>query len=449
MDGSSKRQAELQMALSYLDQVIQWRLSSFLDASQPQDEALPDPRIDWSDSSTPLARFIETHELQTEGQLLLLIALAPHLQPNFFDQAITASLPEAGDYPEIGGWRGKSHRGLLPTGDTVLFILGGTSLKSRLQYQTLFGPQHPLVRQQVLSLQLSEPGEPMMSGHLVLAQDYIDLFITGSTLPPHFNTQFPAQQVETEMVWDDLVLNAQTLDQIRHIETWLVHGSTLIHEWGMGRRLKPGYRALFYGPPGTGKTLTASLLGKYTNRAVYKVDLSMVVSKFIGETEKNLANLFAKAESKGWILFFDEADSLFGKRTAVRDAHDKYANQEASYLLQRVENYDGLVILATNLKSNIDDAFTRRFQSLVHFPIPDRKERLKLWDTAFPEKVLREDEIDLPELASRYELTGADILNIVQFCCLEALKRGNNLIKNSDILYAIKRELSKTGKVVT
>jgi SpoVK/Ycf46/Vps4 family AAA+-type ATPase len=172
---------------------------------------------------------------------------------------------------------------------------------------------------------------------------------------------FPAQRITTEMEWKDLVLNEQTLAQIEELHAWINHSSTLLYDWGMKRQFKLGYRVLFYGPPGTGKTLTASLLGKYTGKDVYKIDLSMVVSKFIGETEKNLSSLFTKAESKDWILFFDEADALFSKRTNVRDAHDKYAHQEVSYLLQRVENYDGLVILSSNLKSNIDDAFIRRF----------------------------------------------------------------------------------------
>ncbi|NET38503.1 MAG: ATP-binding protein, partial [Cyanothece sp. SIO1E1] len=291
-------------------------------------------------------------------------------------------------------------------------------------------------------------GEPLMSGRLVLAPDYVNLFMHGYMVPPHFSIQFPAQRITTDMEWNDLVLNAQTLQQIHDLETWIIHSPTLIHTWGMKRQLKLGYRALFHGPPGTGKTLTASLLGKYTHKEVYKVDISMVISKFIGETEKNLANLFAKAESKGWILFFDEADALFGKRTNVRDAHDKYANQEVSYLLQRVENYDGLVILASNLKSNIDEAFMRRFQSIIHFPMPDAKERSRLWQLAFPPQAKLDDTINLSEIANRYELSGADIMNVVQYCCLQALKRGDGVIHNSDLICAIKREFSKVGKIL-
>jgi SpoVK/Ycf46/Vps4 family AAA+-type ATPase len=216
----------------------------------------------------------------------------------------------------------------------------------------------------------------------------------------------------------------------------------------MKKKLKLGYRSLFYGPPGTGKTLTASLLGKYTGKDVYKVDISMMVSKFIGETEKNLANLFARAESKDWILFFDEADALFGKRTNVRDAHDKYANQEVSYLLQRVENYDGLVILSSNFKSNIDEAFIRRFQSIIQFPMPNAKERLQLWQMAFPSQVRLADVVDLPQLSATYELTGSDIMNVVHYCCLQALQQGDTVIHQEDLLYAIKREFSKAGKMM-
>ncbi len=439
----------LQNALQYLAQVIQWQITSCFPTTSSSDEPLPQPPTNWLASESTLFHFIETHQLDIFEQLTLIIALAPHLQPNFFDQAITAQLPEAGDYPQIGGWRGSSHRGFLPTGDTVLFILSGKNLNDRLRFQKLFSPTHPVFGQKhVLYLHTPAEGEPLTSGHLVLAQDYVNLFIYGQMLSPQLTTQFPAQRITTDMEWENLVLNAQTVQQIHDLETWIIHSPTLLHQWGMSRKLKPGYRALFYGLPGTGKTLTASLLGKYTNKEVYKVDISMVVSKFVGETEKNLASLFAKAESKGWILFFDEADALFGKRTNVRDAHDKYANQEVSYLLQRIEVYDGLVILASNLKSNIDDAFMRRFQSVIYFPMPDSKARLLLWQRSFPQQTTLEDTIDLIELADQYELSGADIMNVVQYCCLQALKHGDRLILYSDILCAIKREFSKTGKLL-
>lgn len=403
---------------------------------------------EWLNTHTPLFSFLRQHQFNLMEQLTLLVALAPHLQPNFFDQSITAHLPQAGDYPQIGGWRGKSHRGFLPTGETVLFILGGNQLSDRLQLQQILGEDHPFAREHILHLEPPDTGEPLMSGKLILNQDYVDLFTRGHFSRPHFSINFPAQRITTEMEWEDLVLNADTLKQIHDLQSWITHSPTILYTWGMKKKLKLGYRVLFTGPPGTGKTLTASLLGKYTGRDVYKVDISVVVSKFIGETEKNLANLFARAESKGWILFFDEADALFGKRTNVRDAHDKYANQEVSYLLQRVENYDGLVILSSNLKDNIDDAFMRRFQAIVHFPMPTPKERQYLWQMAFPSQLQLSKDIKIPELSVAYELSGSDIMNVVQYCCLQALQRESSMIELEDILEAIQREFSKLGKIV-
>ncbi len=438
----------LQETLNYLTEVIQWRMAAYFSENNLFQSPIPTPPDDWLTTDDTLSQFIRFHKLDLVEQLTLLIALAPHLQPDFFDQLITAQLPQAGDYPQIGGWRGKSHRGFLPTGETVLFILGGNLLTERLTLQYLFSQEHLFAREHVLYLDPPDEGEPRMSGKLVLAQDYVDLFTLGRFSRPNFSMRFPAERITTQMEWQDLVLNQQTLEQIRDIQSWITYGSTILYDWGMKKKLKLGYRVLFHGPPGTGKTLTASLLGKYTNKDVYKVDLSMVVSKFIGETEKNLANLFSRAERKDWILFFDEADALFSKRTNVRDAHDKYANQEVSYLLQRVENYDGLVILSSNLKSNIDDAFCRRFQAIIHFPMPSSKERLQLWKTAFPNQVQFADSVDLSVLSTTYELTGADIMNVMQHCCIKSLQRGDIVIQQADLLNAIKREFSKAGKIV-
>ncbi|MDZ7963103.1 MAG: ATP-binding protein [Aulosira sp. DedQUE10] len=438
----------LENSLNYLAQVIQWRMDYYFSSNGSVKVPMPSLPDEWLSAETPLTSFIHRHQLNTAEQLTLLMALAPHLQPDFFDQLITANLPQAGDYPQIGGWRGKAHRGFLPTGETVLFMLGGNHFAERLHLQQMFSEEHPFARDRVLYLDSPAEGEPVMSGKLVMLQDYVELFTQGYFSRPHFSINFPAQRITTEMEWEDLVLNAQTLQQIHDLEAWITYGSTILYDWNMKKKLKLGYRALFYGPPGTGKTLTASLLGKYTGKDVYKIDISMVVSKFIGETEKNLANLFARAESKDWILFFDEADALFGKRTNVRDAHDKYANQEVSYLLQRIENYDGLVILSSNLKSNIDEAFIRRFQSIIQFSMPNSKERSQLWQMAFPSQVKLAESVDLPKLSAAYELTGSDILNIVQHCCLQALQRGDTVIHHEDLLDAIKRELNKSGKMM-
>lgn len=153
------------------------------------------------------------------------------------------------------------------------------------------------------------------------------------------------------------------------------------------------------------------------------------------------------AENRDWILFFDEADSLFGKRTNIKDAHDRYANQEIAYLLQRVEDYHGLVVLSTNLKSNIDEAFARRFQNVIRFVMPGAEQRELLWKETFSEKTILEEKIDLKEIAAKYEITGGSILNVIQYCSLMAMGRNSNVILLEDLLEGIKREFKKEGKI--
>lgn len=383
-------------------------------------------------------------KLTSSEYVVFLLALIPHIQPHFFDPL----LPKKGNFPQIGGVRGKNHRGFLPTGETALFLLAGDDLEKRFEVQKIFGPEHWFAKERILWLAEPEKDEPPMSGRIILNPDYVSLFTTGEMPMPSFSMSFPAERLETELDWADLVLPAATLEQVRELEAWLEHQHRILHDWGMARKIKPGYRALFYGPPGTGKTLTATLLGKANELPVFRVDLSMVVSKYIGETEKNLSNLFARAAGKNWILFFDEADALFGKRTDVRDAHDKYANQEVAYLLQRVENYNGLVILASNQKSNIDEAFMRRFQSIVYFPKPGPVERLKLWRQSLPEQLQLARDVHWEGIARDYELTGSNIINIIQHLCLIAAKEGRVILAKEDVIRGIQREYSKEGRVV-
>jgi len=189
-------------------------------------------------------------------------------------------------------------------------------------------------------------------------------------------------------------------------------------------------------------------LGKHTGRDVYKIDLSMIVSKYIGETEKNLSNVFRQAEHKNWILFFDEADALFGKRTSLNDAHDRYANQEVSYLLQRIEVFDGIVILASNMKSNLDDAFTRRFESIIHFPMPKPSERIKLWQKGFSKASVLEDKVKLDQIAKEFKLSGGAIMNVIRYSSLMALKENNNKITLNNLIEGVKKEYHKEGKTL-
>ncbi|WP_214227645.1 ATP-binding protein [Pedobacter sp. B4-66] len=452
--------------LRYLEQLILYRLSVWF----PSDENTAKPVLDLTRWSGSLSDFIEKHRLSADEASLLLIGLTPHLQSDLFDRVIGSKLQNSGDFQRIGGVRGKDFRGFLPTGETALFLLGGDDFNRRLEIQKLFWADHLFEKNKVLWLDDQAYGEPAMSGKIILSPEYLDTFIYGKTIPPRFSISFPAKLIHTDLTWDDLVINDELKEQINELKSWLKYNDQLVGEWGMGDRLRKGYRTLLYGPSGTGKTFTAGLLGKEVGKDVYKIDLSMVVSKYIGETEKNLELLFARAEDKGWILFFDEADALFGKRTNVRDAHDKYANQEVSYLLQRIEDYNGMVILATNMKNNIDDAFIRRFNSILKFTVPEADERAKIWRSAFPQDVIfcngQNEVVDIPEVVKSYAISGGCIVNIVHYSSIKALERyhehngldqishengeiampSQKTIYLTDVLYGIKKELFKEGK---
>lgn len=432
-------------SLLFLKQVVRQRLDQFFQKENSEAFVYPELRIEADDG--PLNHFIIKHQLTVEEYVILLLALSPHIQPGFIDAIVQTYLPNGGDFAEIGGTKGNNHRGMLPTGETALFLLAGNDIYKRIQASCYFSPDHFFAKENILVLEPLSDGEPRMSGKIILQQEYVDLFTIGTVTKPSFGPDFPAKNITTKMNWDDLVLNAKTEQQIQDIKIWLDHNELFMKEWEMGKRIKPGYRALFYGAPGTGKTLTATLLGKQFGKEVYRIDLSQVVSKYIGETEKNLEKVFTKAEHKNWILFFDEADALFGKRSNVQNAHDKYANQEVSYLLQRVEDFPGLIILASNYKSNIDAAFIRRFNAIIHFPIPNASERYKIWQTALPAKASLSEDIDLTAIAHKYELSGSAIINVIHYASLQAINKNSQTIFKKDLIEGIRREYEKDDKV--
>lgn len=400
-----------------------------------------------ADGSSFYGQVLRDHAMSFDQRAILALALAPHVRPQLLDPFLIKNPNFDRGFSEFGGILAGSHGGFWPTLETVAFILAGASLERRFAVQTLFEPDSLLRRHKFIQIDDS-PASGVFSAALNLGKEYLGPFTTGTPYRPAFQTSFPARLLTTQQDWSDLVLAEKTLDDVEEIRAWIEHRDALLNDWRLARKIKPGFRSLFYGPPGTGKTFTASLLGKVTGLDVYCVDLSLVVSKWVGETEKNLAGVFEQAENHNWILFFDEADALFGKRTQTSSSHDRYANQEVAYLLQRVEDFPGVVILASNLKSNIDDAFARRFQSMIYFPIPGPAERLRLWRAAFPDRSRLEDSVDLEELAAEFEFSGGAIVNVLRFAALMALRRGAQTVRLQDIRQGIRREFSKNGKVL-
>ena len=259
-----------------------------------------------------------------------------------------------------------------------------------------------------------------------------------------------ARRVVTPYTWDDIVLPPDQIATLREIAATLRHRRTVYETWGFDGKLASGKGlvVLFAGPSGTGKTMAASIVARDLGLELYAIDLAGVVSKYIGETEKNLDRIFAAARQSNAVLFFDEADAIFGKRSEVKDAHDRYANIEVGYLLQQLEAYDGMVVLATNLRKNIDDAFVRRLHYAIEFPFPEADDRLRIWRGAFPKGAPLAEDVDLPFMAQQFKLAGGNIRNIALAAAFLAAEDGTP-IGMVHLVRATRREYQKLGKLVT
>ncbi len=407
-------------------------------------------------SKSPYARFISERNFGVEERFVLALAMAPHIRPDLLDafadrlrntsRLLNVEETDSGDTAnrqtsaEPAAITPATST-FIPTGETALFLFAGQDLKARFSLLKVWEPAHPFSREDILTLGETPPGEPMIRGPLLISEMALRLFTTGEATVPKHLSGIPATRLTTDKEWDDLVAAGHLAVPLGQIETFLQNREDLSKMWSQNKHALPGLNVLFHGPPGTGKTLTAALLGKKTGVDVYRIDLSAVVSRYIGETEKNLSKLFEKTGNREWILFFDEADALFGKRTHVKDAHDRYSNgpdpAAASLFLQYLEQHDGLSIVSTSSREGIDDHVLRRFQIRVHFPIPGADERLALWEEALGTSVKLERNADLKNIAASYELSGGTILNASRFALLHALQRRSKKVSRTDILEGI------------
>ena len=258
-----------------------------------------------------------------------------------------------------------------------------------------------------------------------------------------------ASLIHAKYSWEDLVLPEEEKTMLMNACDQITYKHVVYNNWGFEKRLAygKGVSMLFAGPPGTGKTMAARVVANALGIEIYKVNLSQIMSKYIGETEKNLNVLFDEAKKSNVILFFDETDALFGKRTEVKDSHDKNANLETSYLLQKMEEYDGITVMSTNYLENIDAAFFRRISYVIHFPFPDEKSRKAIWKGMYPKEVPMSEDIDFDYLARQFELSGGNIKNIAVTSAFLAAKNDDKL-KMKHILKALKYELTKQGKTL-
>ncbi len=426
--------------LEWLNDMITYRFSDYFQQSAEVEYPLAP---DLTENDSYYASTVKELELNDLERLLVLIALAPHLRPAVFDIFFTKNAQFDRVYAEFGGLKGEKHSGFVPTAETAAFIISGNNLETRFKLQKCFYESHAIYKHNILSLGFTNEHEPVWSGELIISKEFLTHVTLNEPYQPRFSSSFPAIRLTTSLDWDDTVFDKNVIQEINHIKSWIKHESDIMKSWELDKYLKRGYRVLFYGPPGTGKSMTAAILGKSNDMDVYRVDLSAMISKYIGETEKNLSKLFDMAENKKWILFFDEADALFAKRINTSSSNDVFANQQVAYLLQRIEDFNGVVILASNFKDNIDEAFLRRFQSVIYFPKPDTELRLELWRKYFANFNL--EKVNIERIANEYEISGGSIINVLRYCSIISAERKNKTLFEKDIIGGIRKEFMKEG----
>jgi AAA+ superfamily predicted ATPase len=434
---------QLQKDLLVLENLIQQKVELFANGQELSVE------LSWKNIETDDEVFDYYHDLVKHYQLseiergTLLLAFVYAYYPLMLDFLLQYKL-QFQDRKNLGG-KSDSNQYFKPTIETAVFLFTNGSIDERTLVYELFNGKSWLLKHEIIQIESEE--NHFFNKTINISSDYRELLLNQKINKPDFSSEFPAKLVSTNSNWEDLILADEVMQELNLIEVWQNTKNQVYDQWGFGNIFKPGYKALFYGPSGTGKTMAAVLLGKKLGIDVYKIDVSQLVSKYIGETAKNLEKVFHQAENKNWILFFDEAESLFSKRGNSNSSNDKYSNQEVGYLLQRIEDYSGIVILATNLKSVIDDAFTRRFQNIINFPIPDEDQRFLLWTsmTKLPNSPI-EFHVDYKKLSHSYELTGGMIANVIRECVYRCVQHNSIIVDPISLEKSIKRELQKQGK---
>ncbi|WP_299460157.1 ATP-binding protein [uncultured Microscilla sp.] len=374
---------------------------------------------------------------QLAEQIILLLSLAPHLTPELFE-GFRIKDAYGREVLQFGGVKlTKNFKGFLPTGHTAQFLLAGQNLTRRFIVQKILAQAHYFSQKGVLSLGKVSYGEPPLAGQLILSEQYLHLLTTGKPFQPQYSVDFPATLLTTDKTWDDLILRESLQKKVFTVKQWVTHYNEV--KAILGNKVMKGFRLMMYGSSGTGKTLTAMLLAKHAQKPLYRININQIVDKYVGETNKKLEQVFRQASNKDWILFFDEGDSLFGKRSeGGGSSNERYANQEVNYLLTKMEEYEGMIFLSTNKDEAIDDAFKRRFESRLWFREPDDETRILLWKHFFTKGGLElSPGILLREIATHHDYrvyNAAWIEKFHRFCVLQTVAKGDQYIALEEML---------------
>ncbi len=370
--------------------------------------------------------YFSSYLLNETDETIALLALSRYLYPVILNKYRTIQLSFQ-DIQFIGGRLSDTNKAFIPTLRTALFTLAGLDLCKHIEIaKNHFHTSSPLFKLNILKPVHNNSFEE--DTILECTPEFIYKITKGEEYQYSYRADFPATLYSTNETWEDLYLNDRESMDLLVVKSWLKNYTKLTENLLLGKSHK-GYKALFFGPSGTGKTVSVGLLGKEIDLPVYRIDLSQLISKWVGETEKNLKYIFDLAANKNWIIFFDEGDAIFGKRSDNAGSNDHNRNQEIAYLLQRMEEHEGIIFLCTNKQHNMDDAFRRRFNSRVEFFIPNKQERFDIWKKYTNQLDVDLEDNDLRKLAEKIQISGAAIKN---FCKWMTILQYENLHKTAE-----------------
>lgn len=404
-------------------------------------------QLDFSfDLNTAYGQFIAEHDLSETDALFVTLTLVASFSPELLTELIAASLdPSWASY--TGGFFLKGSSVFFPTVRTAIFLLAGKDLEARARYTAIYNPKHRLFTSGIIRIEEPHPTAVFLDYQLVFNDQFLGTVFTGEAPALDRDQNFPVRRSNTLHQLSDVILKESTLTTLSKLRKFAGNMRKL-WEINTHSKVRNNFISIFSGDPGTGKSYAAEAIGNELGLPVYKVNFAQMVSKYIGETEKNLEKVFDRFDKHACILFFDEAESIFSKRSEVKDSHDQHANNLQSYLLQKVEEFNGIIILATNvhnLSQYFDKAFQRRFRLIVDFEFPDYPERKQLWKRALFSPYTFEE--GLPErLGKNYQLSGGSIYNIVSDAVIEALDQNLTQITFEMLEEALKDEFKKTGR---